>query len=125
MSFAQRTLGTAFVAVVAALGTTVLGVAQGHDRPGALWSVAEAESISVVRSMRVRVRECRGLGRPVTHDGRRRYRHFRCLAGTRAPWQTYDTIAVLFVLHPLGQYTGPRTRYTLTNVRFIGGPGIP
>jgi hypothetical protein len=49
---------------------------------------------------------------------------FRCLAGTRAPWETYDTIAVLYVGHPLGPFCGSRSRYALTQVRFIGGPGI-
>lgn len=29
---------------------------------------------------------------------------FRCLAGTRAPWETHDTIAVLYVGHPLGPW---------------------
>jgi hypothetical protein len=75
--------------------------------------------------MLVSVRECHGLGQPMTVGRHRRYRHFRCVAGTRAPWETYDTIAVLYVLHPLGPYAGPRSRYTLTQVRFIGGPGIP
>jgi hypothetical protein len=91
----------------------------------AYWSVGQAKSIATIRSMRVRVRECRGFGRALVEDGVRRYRHFRCVAGTRAPWERYDTIAVLYVLHPLGPYFGSRSRHTLTQVRFIGGPGIP
>ena len=69
--------------------------------------------------------ECRGLGRAVVDNGVRRYRHFRCDAATRARGQTYDTVTVLYVLHPLGPYVGPRSRHTLTHVEFIGGPGIP
>jgi hypothetical protein len=73
----------------------------------------------------VRVRECRGLGRPVTVGGIRRYRHFRCLAGARAAGERYDTVAVRYILHPLGRYVGKRSRHALTQVRFTGGPGIP
>lgn len=75
--------------------------------------------------MPVNVHACRGVGGKVTRRGVARYRHFRCVAGTRAPWERYDTIAVLYVLHPLGTYRGARSRYALTDVRFIGGPGIP
>lgn len=124
MSFPTRALDVV-LAAAAVLSTTAAGTAAAHDRPGAYWRAAQAMSISTVRSMPVRVRECHGLGRPRTPGGSRRYRHFRCVAGARAPWETYDTIAVLYVLHPLGPYVGPRSRYALTRVRFIGGPGIP
>jgi hypothetical protein len=100
------------------------GTASAHDRPGAYWRIAHAKSISNVRGMPVRVRECRGLGRALI-EGVNRYRHFRCVAATRAPWQMYDTVAVFYVLHPLGPYVGPRSPYTLTQVRFVGGPGVP
>ena len=112
----------------AAVVVTTIGfdAARGHDRPGAHWRVAEAESISKVRGLRVHVRECRGVGKGVAAvDGRRRFRHFRCVAGARASWQTYDSVAVLYVLHALGPYVGSRSHHTLTDVRFIGGPGIP
>jgi hypothetical protein len=126
VSFPQKMLVLALVAAVAFPGSVWPNVALGHDRPGAYWRIAEAEAISNVRGMRVRVRECRGLGMVLATDGVRRYRHFRCVAGARASWQSYDTVGVLYVLHPLGPYTGPgESRHILTNVRFIGGPGVP
>jgi hypothetical protein len=123
-----RFLALAFV--VALLLTGSVGSASAgrhtaeHD-PGAYWRVTQAESISTVRGMRVRVRSCQGLGRARIEAGVRRYRHFRCLAGARASWDTYDTVAVKYVLHPLGPFAGRRSRYALTQVRFVGGPGIP
>jgi len=30
----------------------------------------------------------------------------------------------MYVLRPLGKYDGPHSAHRLTNVRFIGGPGI-
>jgi hypothetical protein len=86
-----------------------------------LWTEREAESITTVRSLPVTVRGCEGLGKG--DDGR--YSRFECLAGARAAWESYDTIAVTYVLHPLGEYVGPRSRRRLTNVKFVGGPGIP
>jgi hypothetical protein len=53
------------------------------------------------------------------------YSRFECLAGARAAFQRYDTVAVLYVLHPLEEYDGPTSRHRLTDVRFIGGPGVP
>jgi hypothetical protein len=85
------------------------------------WTEREAESIRSVRSLPVNDAECRGLGK---EDGGEHAR-FECTAGTRAPWETYDTIAVFYVLHPLGEYEGPRSRHRLTNVKFVGGPGVP
>jgi hypothetical protein len=112
------------LAAVALLGTAHATPA-AHERPGAYWQTWQAESISTIRGMHVRALECRGLGRALTDGGVRRYRRFRCVAGTRAPWETYDTIAVFYVLRPLGPYVGARSRQTLTQVHFIGGPGIP
>jgi hypothetical protein len=117
------TLLPAALAAAALVGSTADG-AVTHDR-GSYWTIGQAASITSIRSMRVRVRQCSGLGRSQSKGGVRRYRHFRCLAGTRAPWETYDTIAVLYVLHTLQPYAGPGSRHTLTQVRFIGGPAIP
>jgi hypothetical protein len=75
--------------------------------------------------MPMRTRECRGLGRALSDEGVQRYRRFRRVAGTRAPWEMYDTVAVLYVLRALEPYVGPRSRHTLTQVHLIGGPGIP
>ena len=88
------------------------------------WTEREAASITV-RSLPVRVVRCRGLGQPETDAARRSFARFDCLAGTRAPWETYDTIAVTYVLRPLEEYEGPRSAHRLTTVRFVGGPGIP
>ena len=115
-------VGAVLVMAVAVLAAS--RAATAHDR-GAYWRVAEAESISSVRGTPVRVRECRSLGRPSTVNGVRRYRHFSCIAGARRPGERYDSVAVVYVLHPLGPYRGPRSRHALTNVRFVGGPGIP
>lgn len=86
-----------------------------------MWTERQAESITTVRSLPVTVRSCDGLG----EGDDDRYTRFECLAGTRAAWESYDTIAVTYVLHPLGEYVGPQSRRRLTNVKFVGGPGIP
>jgi hypothetical protein len=93
----------------------------GGGDSGRFWTEREAESITTIRSLPATVRGCDGLGE--SEDGR--YPRFECLAGTRAAWQTYDTIAVTYVLHPLAAYEGPRSRHRLTKVKFVGGPGIP
>ena len=72
------------LAVVTLLGAAIEVDAAAHCRPGAYWRTREAESITTIRGMRVRVDECRGLGRAVVDNGVRRYRHFRCDAATRA-----------------------------------------
>jgi hypothetical protein len=108
-------LAGAFVVLAFGLPTTV----QAHER-ASHWTARQAESVTTIRGLRVHVLGCRGLGRAVTRNHVPRYRHFRCTAGTRAPGERYDTVAVLYVLHPLrGE------RFALTNVRFIGGPGVP
>ena len=93
----------------------------GDGDSGHFWTEREAESITTIRSLPATVRGCEGVGE--SEDGR--YARFECLAGTRAAWETYDTIAVTYVLHPLAEYEGPRSRHRLTDVKFVGGPGIP
>lgn len=95
------------------------GDGDGSSEPA--WTVRQAESIAVVRGTPVEVRHCRGLG-PVDD---RRYRRFECLAGARAPTDPVETVAVRYVLFPLGDYDGRESPHRLTNVQFIGGPGIP
>jgi hypothetical protein len=85
------------------------------------WTERQAASITTVRTMPVRVVRCRGLGK--VEEGS--FTRIECLAGTRAPWETYDTIAVTYVVRPLGEYESLRSRHGLLQVRFIGGPGIP
>ena len=116
-------LGVALAAAV--LLTTTIAGAEVHERLSPYWPAWQAESISTVRGMPVRGRDCRGVGRAIVDDGVRRYRRFRCAARARAPWETYDTIAVLYMVHSLGPYAGPASPHTLTQVHFIGGPGIP
>ena len=89
------------------------------------WTEREAASITTVRSLPVRVVRCEGLGLADREGERREHARFDCLGGTRAPWERYDTIAVFYVLRPLEDYEGPRSRHRLVKVRFVGGPGIP
>jgi hypothetical protein len=91
-----------------------------ESTPGG-WTIAQAESITVIRGMPVRVRACRGIGR---REGRR-YRRFDCLAGARRKEESFESVAVLYELRPLGRFDGADSSYKLMNVRFIGGPGIP
>jgi hypothetical protein len=91
------------------------------------WTRQQAESITVVRGMSVRVRECRGQGSPVAREDAPTFRSFRCLAGARARSDPYgiDTVAVVYVLRPAAPYEGPASKHRLLDVRFIGGPGVP
>lgn len=113
----------------AALTVVVAGIAVacGNDDAGSVprWTVRQAESVSTIRGMRVRVRECRGLGNSARDAGLRRFRRFACVAGARRPGETFDTVGVFYDLRPLGKYEGPASKHALENVRFIGGPGIP
>jgi hypothetical protein len=88
---------------------------EDHD-----WTVAEAESVTAVRGLPVRVRECRGLGDASRDGAVRRYERFRCLAGARLPGERFDTVAVRYEIRPTGE-----SDYELRRVSFIGGPGIP
>lgn len=92
-----------------------------EDSATVLWTERQAESIASIRGMPVHDAECRGLGAGEEAE----YKRFDCMAGGRAPWQTYDTVAVSYVLHPLAEYDGPRSRHRVTRVRFVGGPGVP
>ena len=112
----MRSLGPAIVVVLACAAC-----AGGDDSGVPLWTETQAESVPTVRSLPVHRAECQGLGA----EERGRYASFDCVAGTRAPWQTYDTIAVLYVLYPLADYDGPGTKHRLGRVKFVGGPGIP
>jgi hypothetical protein len=109
------------LALVAGLGT---GCWDGNQAQVPLWTVEQAESITSVRGQPVRVRHCRGTGTHERHENAKLYSRFECLAAARAAFQRYDTVAVHYVLHPL-EDDGPTSRYRLTNVRFIGGPGVP
>jgi hypothetical protein len=99
----------------------VCAACAGGDSGPPLWTESEAESIASVRSLPVNDAECEGRGE-ADED---RYASFDCVAGTRAPWETYDTIAVFYVVRPLAEYDGPRSRHRLGRVKFVGGPGIP
>jgi predicted small secreted protein len=116
-------LVTSWVVLVSYLGAACGGAGgAGSER---LWTVRQAESIDTIRGMPVRVRECRGLGG--AEGEMPRYRRFECVAGARAASDRFEfeTLGVLYVLHPLGKYDGPRSKHRLTQVRFVGGPGIP
>jgi hypothetical protein len=85
------------------------------------WTIPQAETVTVIRGTPVTVRGCRGLGRGEAG----RFERFACVAGARAPTDDADTVAILYELRPSGPYEGARSRYALTNVRFVGGPGVP
>ena len=99
--------------------TLLLGACGGGDEPR--WTIAQAESIASIRGTPVNDPRCRGVGSGA--DGR--YGRFRCTAGARRPSETVDTVAVLYELVPEEAYSGPASAHTLTNVTFVGGPGIP
>jgi hypothetical protein len=110
--------------VLAGSSCLVVGCGSSNDSAepsaGRLWTPAQAASISSIRGLPVRVRQCHGRG-----EKAKRYRSFRCVAGARAAGDRYDSIGVLYVLEPLGSYRGPTSPHRLRDVRFIGGPGIP
>jgi hypothetical protein len=110
---------------IAALSSGCAG-GNARDEP-ARWNRQQAESITVVRGMPVRVRHCRGVGRAREEHDRLAYRRFRCLAGARSRFDPYgiDTVAVVYVLYPLAPYDDPSSSHRLSDVRFVGGPGIP
>jgi hypothetical protein len=74
--------------------------------------------------MAVNVRDCKGIGRSEALDGTVGYRRFECVAGARLAGQRIDTVAVTYVLRPLGPFDGAAPRYAVRNVRF-GGLGVP
>jgi hypothetical protein len=48
-------------------------------------------------------------------------------AASQARFDRYgiDTVAVVYVLRPLAPYDGPSSSHSLSDVRFVGEPGIP
>jgi hypothetical protein len=111
--------GLVLLAIVAA------GCAGADTADEPRWTEPEATAITTIRGMPVRAVRCRGLGPQDIRDDRKTFTRFDCLAQTRAPWQRYDTVTVLYVLRPLDEYERHRQPHRLTNVRFVGGPGIP
>jgi hypothetical protein len=102
----------------------IVAAACGGDGPAALWTEAQAASIVTVRGLAVRVRACEGLGEGRRTDAGVVFGSFSCLAGARTAGQPVDTVAVTYVLRPLGPYAGPSSPHELTEVRF-GGLGVP
>jgi hypothetical protein len=123
----MRTHLNVWLALVSTVVAGYVGTGDVDAGGNRLWTTMQAESISVVRGMPVRVHYCRGLDGADRRRAEPRFTRFRCLAGARASSDPYgvETIAVLYVLHPLAPYHGPGSKHRLTNVRFIGGPGIP
>jgi hypothetical protein len=101
-----------------ALATVATALGCGEDDHG--WTVAEAESVTEVRGLPVRVRQCRGLGEATRDGATPRYDRFRCLAGARLEGERFDTVAVRYEIRP-----ADGSDYELQRVEFIGGPGIP
>jgi hypothetical protein len=103
------------------LGVVIAAGCGGHGRaeiPAGMWTEAQAASIASVRGTPVRVRHCRGLGTAEKVGSETVYRRFACLAGARAAHETFDTVAVTYVLEPVGSFAGVSSRYVLTDVHF-------
>lgn len=105
-------------AIVVALVIVASWAGTRSGPPVAAWSLAQAESIAVVRGTPVHVLGCDGVGPVVQVDGAVLYRRFACRAGARASFQSYDTIGVTYGLQPLGPFVGASSRYALTDVSF-------
>jgi hypothetical protein len=88
-----------------------------NDDRAAGWTTEEARKVATIRGMKVRVRECRGVG---SAESGGRYLRFRCVASARLPREAYDSVGIFYTLVVRGQHD-----YVLESVRFIGGPGIP
>jgi hypothetical protein len=90
----------------------------GDDAPQG-WTVAQAESVTTIRGLPVRVLSCRGVGEGEAGGDGVRYDRLRCEAGARRPGESFDTVGVLYEIRPTDD------GHVLERVRFIGGPGIP
>jgi hypothetical protein len=111
----------ACVALLSCLGACAFG----NEPRVTEWTVQQAESITSIRGLAVRVRSCRGIDGHQRGGRKGRFQRFACVAGARATFDRYDTVGILYVLHPLESYDGANSRHRLTDVRFLGGPGIP
>ena len=106
------------LACAASLAAAVCGCSNsGPHETG--WTVDRAESVTTIRGMAVRVRQCRGLGTPDGKGETRSYRRFACEAGARRPGESYDTVGVYYEIRLRGS-----GGYVLDDVRFLG-PGVP
>jgi hypothetical protein len=110
--------GVPEAAVLGALIAAGCGGHGGGEIPPGMWTEAQAASIASIRGTPVRVRHCRGLGNGQTVGSQTVYRRFACLAGARAAHETFDTVAVTYVLRPVGSFAGASSRYVLMDVRF-------
>ena len=106
--------------VVAASAAAIATGCDGGDAAHAGWTRERAESITGVRGMNVRVVRCDGVGTAERDGASPRYVRFACRAGARRPGESYDTVAIDYEIH-----VRDSSGYTLENVRFHGGPGIP
>jgi hypothetical protein len=99
----------------------LLAASCGDESEPDRWTTAQAESITKIRGLPVRVRGCRGLGARLGA----RYLRFGCVAGARLRGERFDTVAVVYELRPSSPFRGSDSSYTLRDVHFVGGPGIP
>lgn len=119
-----RALAATGAAVV--LATAVVLAATGEPtRAPAYWTVRQAESIASVRRVPLHVEECRGTGPALQRAAVARYARFSCTAGTGLDREPFDSVAVTYELVPEGRYEGTRSEYSVRDVRFVGGTGIP
>jgi hypothetical protein len=100
------------------------GGAGAHERPGNWWTAGQAKSITSIRGTPVQVERCEARGPRRVSDRVARYRHFACVGSTKFRYHPVPTVAVNYVLHPLGKYVGKASAYVATDVSFVG-LGVP
>ncbi|HEX7255177.1 MAG TPA: hypothetical protein VF236_04555 [Gaiellaceae bacterium] len=107
-------------AAVTAVAALLLSGCLGGREESEGWTVEQAEAVTEVRGLLVRVAGCRGLSRGERDGEALRYRRFACSAGARSSGDRFETVAVLYEIVVRDDST-----YKLEAVRFVGGPGIP
>lgn len=115
---AGRIIALSSIAFICAAGVVAAVFGCSGDGHETSWTVERAESVATIRGMAVRVVQCRGLGTP-NETQARHYRRFACEAGARRHGESYDTVAIQYVIRVLGSGD-----YMLENVRFLG-PSVP
>jgi hypothetical protein len=109
--------GTRAAAILVLAGTLLVNLACGDSDAVSrrFWTVAEAESIRVVRGTPLKTTRCAGLGERRASA----YRRFRCVGVHWPKHLAYPLpVRVRYVLIPRGEYRGKRSPYFMTSVHF-------